>query len=334
MLKLSILEQAPVSEGSTPAEALKSSTRLAQEAERLGYRRIWFAEHHDTKGLASCAPEIMIAHVAACTSTIHVGSGGVLLPHYSPYKVAENFGLLENLYPGRIDLGMGRAPGGMPGATWALNDGARRNLDDFPRKVRDLIGFLTDRLPEDHPLKTVKATPHAERVPELFLLGSSDGSSGIASEIGTPFMFAHFINPYGGSTVVRSYRSRYQPSRLYPEPRTAVCVFAVCADTDEEAERQASSLALWMIRVRQGQPSLIPTIEQADRFVPSEWERQMMRENRGRMIVGNPEKVRRELENLAAAYQTDEVMLITNIHDFEAKVRSFQLIAEAFHSDD
>ncbi|RYL94829.1 LLM class flavin-dependent oxidoreductase [Sporolactobacillus sp. THM7-4] len=330
MLKLSILDQAPVSEGSTPREALANSTRLAQEAERLGYRRIWYAEHHDSEGLASASPEIMIAHAAARTSTIHVGSGGVLLPHYSPYKVAENFRLLENLHPGRIDLGIGRAPGGMPGATWALNDGSRRDLKDFPRKVRDLIGFLTDRLPPDHPLRTVRATPLAGRVPELFLLGSSDGSARIAAETGTPFMFAHFINPHGGGDVVRWYRSNFQPNALYPKPKPAVCVFAVCADTDEEAERHASTLRYWMVKVARGEPSLIPTIEEAQSFIPGDWERGEMEDNEGRMIVGSPARVRRDLENLAAVYQTDEVMIITNIHDFEAKLHSFELIAKAF----
>lgn len=328
MLKLSILEQSPVSEGSTPRQALENSTRLAQAAEKWGYRRIWFAEHHDSEGLASAAPEIMIAHVAAQTSRIHVGSGGVLLPHYSPYKVAENFHLLENLHPGRIDLGIGRAPGGMPGAAWALNDTARRDLKDFPRKVRDLIGFLTNHLPPDHPLRTVRATPLSGNIPEIFLLGSSDGSAGIAAELGTPFMFAHFINPQGGSEVVQSYRTHFRSSALYPVPKSAVCIFAVCAQTDQEAKRQASTLRYWMIKIAEGQSALIPSIRQAEQFNPSEWERQMIEENHGRMIVGGPQKVKRELENLAAAYQTDEVMIITNIHDFEAKLRSFELIAE------
>lgn len=332
MLKLSVLDQSPISEGSTPMEALKNSARLAAEAERLGYHRIWFAEHHDSSGLASVSPEIMIAHVAAKTSTIHVGSGGVLLPHYSPYKVAENFNLLENLYPGRIDLGIGRAPGGMPGATWALNDGARRDLNDFPRKVRDLIGFLNDQLPEGHQYKTVRATPLAERLPETYLLGSSDGSAGIAADIGTPFMFAHFINPHGGSEVVRSYRANYRPSEWFPEPKASVCIFVVCAETDEEAERQASTLRYWMLKAAQGKSVLLPTLEEAEHFVPSEWEREQMKENETRMIVGNPQKVKRELENLAAVYQTDEVMILTNIFDFEAKLRSFRLIAEAFQT--
>lgn len=328
MLKLSILEQSPISEGSTPRQALENSTRLAKAAEGWGYRRIWFAEHHDSEGLASVSPEIMIAYVAAQTSRIHVGSGGVLLPHYSPYKVAENFHLLENLHPGRIDLGIGRAPGGMPGATRALNDRGRRDLSDFPRKVRDLIGFLTDHLPPDHPLRTVRATPQSDKIPEIFLLGSSDGSAGIAAQLGTPFMFAHFINPYGGIEVVRSYRSHFQSSALYKVPKPAVCIFAVCAETDGEAERQASTLRYWMIETAQGRSAPIPTIEHAEQFDPSEQERKIIEENRGRMIVGSPQKVKRELENLAAAYQTDEVMIITNIHDFEAKLRSFELIAQ------
>lgn len=154
-----------MSEGTSPREALRRSRKLAQEAEKLGYHRIWFAEHHGSEALASSAPEVLIAHVAAHTSRIRVGSGGILLPHYSPYKVAELVHVLENLYPGRIDLGIGRAPSGMPGATRAMSDGARWTVSDFPRKIRDLLGYLTDRLPSSHPLYSVKATPHADHVP-------------------------------------------------------------------------------------------------------------------------------------------------------------------------
>ncbi|WP_353947692.1 LLM class flavin-dependent oxidoreductase [Sporolactobacillus sp. Y61] len=332
MLRLSILEQAPVSEESAPEEALRNTTRLAVEAEKWGYHRIWFAEHHGSEALASSSPEVMVAHVAAKTSRIHVGSGGVLLPHYSPFKVAENFHLLENLYPGRIDLGIGRAPGGMPGATRALNDGMRWDLKDYPRKVRDLIGYLTDHLPDGHPFQSVHATPLARRLPDIYLLGSSDGSARVAAETGTPFMFAHFINPNGGAEVVRAYRSAYQPSEAFPEPKASVCIFVVCAETDQEADRQASTLRYWMVKASQGRSVPIPETSKAVHYHPAAWERDQIKENEARIIVGNPQKVRIELEKLASMYQTDEVMLITNIFDFQAKLRSFELIARAFRT--
>jgi len=334
MLKLSVLEQAPISKGLSPRETLKNTVVLAKLVEKLSYRRIWFAEHHNTRGLASSSPELMIAHVAAQTERIHVGSGGVLLTHYSPYKVAENFRLLENMYPGRIDLGIGRAPGGVPLTSLALADGDRRGSRDFPRKVRDLISYLTDSLSPEHPYAGVQATPVSENVPGIYLLGSSDGSATLAADMGTPFMFAHFINPHGGEAVTRQYRLRYQPSALYPEPSAAVCIFVVCAETDEEAERQASTLRYWMLKIAEGQSGEIPTIEEAAAFVPTEWEHRKMMEDRGRLIVGNPQKVKRALEQLAAAYQTDEVMIITNIHDFSAKCRSFELIAKAFQESE
>ncbi|OYD08976.1 LLM class flavin-dependent oxidoreductase [Paludifilum halophilum] len=329
-MKLSILDQSPIPKGQTARDALQQSIKLVRLAEELGYHRYWVAEHHNMNGIASSSPEVLIARLAAESKRIRIGSGGVLLPHYSPYKVAENFHLLSNLAPRQIDLGIGRAPGGERISTLALNEGRRKSLDRFPDQVKDLQGYLTQNLPEDHPYQGVKAAPLPPEPPEMWLLGSSDGSAGYAADLGTAFSFAHFINPNGGPSVARMYRDRFQPSALYEEPRVNVCIFAVCADTDEEAERHASTLELWMLQIEQGKTGGIPTLEEAEAFDPTPWERFRMKENRRRIIVGNPNKVKEQILELAASYRTDEVMLITNIFDQEARLRSYQRIAEAF----
>lgn len=331
-MKLSVLDQSPIAKGTSPQQALQRTVALAQHTERLGYQRFWLAEHHNTVGLSSSSPEILVGHVASQTQRIRVGSGGVLLPHYSPYKVAENFRLLENLHPGRIDLGIGRAPGGNPLSSLALTDGERKDIGRFPSQVEDVRGFLTDNLPTGHPFEGVRATPAIESVPEMWLLGSSDGSARFASNLGLPLSFAHFINANGGAEIADFYRSRYEPSSLHPEPQVNVCIFVVCAETEEEAQKHAASLELWMIQVRQGKAEGIPAVEEAVNYQPTPFEAMQMKENRERIIVGDPQQVKAQIEDLAKAYQTDEVMLITNIHDFHARMTSYQLIADAFES--
>lgn len=330
MLKLSVLDQSPVAKGRTPGEALQESIALAKRADELGYHRYWVAEHHGMGGIASSSPEVLIGHLAAHTGRIRLGSGGVLLPHYSPYKVAENFHLLSTLAPGRIDLGIGRAPGGDRLPTLALNEGVRRRLDRFPDQVSELMGYLLPEPPQGHPYPELKATPVPPVPPGLWLLGSSDGSAGYAADQGTAFSFAHFINPVGGPQVARMYRERFRPSELYGEPETNVCIFVVCADTDEEAEYHASALGYWMLQVERGEARGVPTPEDAQAFRPGPWERLRMEENRRRMIVGNPQKVKEGILRLAEAYQTGEVMIITNIHSAEARIQSYEGVAKAF----
>src|SRR4051812_10945987 len=236
-MKLGVLDQSPIPAGANPEDALRNTVDLARSAERLGYTRYWLAEPHNTRGLAGPAPEVMVATVAAATETIRVGSGGVMLPHYSPLKVAETFHVLEALHPGRIDLGVGRAPGGDPLSAAALRIPTAQG-DQFPHQVQDLIGWLEDRMNGEHPFARVRATPEPSNgTPPVWLLGSSDYSAAVAAVLGTGFSFAHFINPAGGEHVVGEYRSSFKPSPTFPRPQASVGVNVMCAETTEEAIR-------------------------------------------------------------------------------------------------
>jgi luciferase family oxidoreductase group 1 len=331
MIRLSILDQSPIAYGSDAKEALKQTVQIAQAADRLGYKRFWVSEHHDTPFLAGSTPEVLISHLAAKTERIRIGSGGVMLPHYSAYKVAENFRMLEALYPNRIDLGLGRAPGGMPIATRALQEGMMRGVDRYPEQVEDLMAYLTDTFPENHRFRGLTATPVVDSVPEMWLLGSSGGSAAIAAQKGIAFMFAHFINGEGGAHVVRAYQRQFRPSVLYDKPEASVAIFLVCAETDEEANQLASSLDLSLVMLENGQKQNgIPTLEMAQSYPYTPWELSRVRENRKRMIVGSPTTVKKQIEALANAYGTEEVMVSTNIPNFELRLRSFELLADVF----
>lgn len=331
MIKLSILDQSTISEGSSPVQALAQTGRMAQEAERMGYNRFWVSEHHFSPNLAGSSPEVLISHLAAVTSKIRVGSGGVMLPHYSSYKVAENFRVLEGLYPGRIDLGLGRAPGGMPLATRALQEGKMRNVDRYAEQIADLSAYLTDTLSPAHPFAGLVATPLVKTIPEMWMLGSSGGSAGIAAQQGTGFAFAQFINGSGGADVMRWYQENFRPSVVLDKPRSLLAIFAVCAETEEEANRLASSMDLSLLMLEKGGTSGgTPSIERALNYSYSPYDRMRMQENRKRMIVGSPEQIKRKIESLCEEYRTEEVMIASIIHRFEDKVKSFRLIAEAF----
>ena len=328
-IKLSILDQSPISEGSNAMETLQQTAQLARKAEEWGYTRFWVSEHHDTTRLAGSSPEILISHLASVTSTIRVGSGGVMLPHYSAYKVAENFKLLEALYPGRIDAGIGRAPGGMPRATYALHNGNYRDVNKFPEQVDDLLMYLHDTIPEDHPYHGLKATPVTESIPPVWMLGSSPDSGMLAAEKGLPYMFAQFINGEGGPSYVDQYRKQFQPSAYLQQPEQAVAVFFACAETEEEAERIISSLDLSKVMQAQGMPFIgTPSPEKALAYRYSHYEEMLRLDNRKRMIVGTPKTVRAQIEKLAEAYQADEVMLAMIAFDFQDKLRSYELIAK------
>ncbi|MGM0752723.1 MAG: LLM class flavin-dependent oxidoreductase [Bacillota bacterium] len=327
-IKLSILDQSPISEGMSPQEALHHTVQLAQHAEKLGFERFWVSEHHDSTGLAGSSPEVLIAHLAQNTSKIRVGSGGVMLPHYSSYKVAENFRLLEGLNPNRIDLGLGRAPGGMPMATMALHDGKPRDVNRYPEQIDDLLGYLTDSLPGTHPYQGLTAAPMIETMPEVWMLGSSPSSAMLAAQKGLPYTFAQFINGEGGPQYTQAYRNNFVPSEYLKEPKNIVAVFAVCAETDEEAERVASSIDLAILMIEQGMRSNgTPSPEKAAAYQYTPFEEMRVRENRKRMVVGNPKKVKEQLLSLSEQYQTDEIMLVSITYDFQDKLKSFELIA-------
>jgi len=327
-IKLSILDQSPISEGSNAMESLKQTAILAQKAEEWGYTRFWVSEHHDATTLAGSSPEILISHLASVTSTIRVGTGGVMLPHYSAYKVAENFKLLEALFPGRIDAGIGRAPGGMPRATYALHNGEYRDVLKFPEQVDDLLMYLNDAIPTNHAYYGLKATPITEEAPPVWMLGSSQSSAFLAAEKGLPYMFAQFINGEGGPSYANHYQKRFQPSAFLQKAEQAVAVFFACAETEEEAERIISSLDLSMVMLEQGMPSKgTPSPEKALAYPYSHYEQQRVIENRKRMIIGTPKKVRKEIEKIAEEYNADEVMLVMIAYEFQDKLKSYELIA-------
>ncbi|MDQ0189738.1 LLM class flavin-dependent oxidoreductase [Alicyclobacillus cycloheptanicus] len=329
-MQLSILDQSPISIGGTARQAIQETVRLAQAAEQLGFHRFWVSEHHDAPSLAGSTPEVLLSHLGAKTNRIRIGSGGVMLPHYSAYKVAENFRMLEALYPNRVDLGLGRAPGGMPRSTMALQEGKSREVD-YGQQVSDLKSYLTDTLPEDHRFPGLRATPIVDTVPELWLLGSSDWSAHMAAYQGTAFMFAQFINGDGGVEAVEAYLERFQPSPLFAKPKASVAIFTVCADTEAQAELIASTLDLSLVMLANGQRSEgTPTIEMAQNYSYSRFELALIKENRRRMIMGDKTSVKQQIEELAKRYHTDEVMLTIRAPEFADRVHSFELIAEAF----
>lgn len=332
-LKLSVLDQSPISQGMKAEEALSNTAKLAEFVEKLGYVRFWVSEHHDTQSLAGSSPEVLIAHIAAKTNRIRVGSGGVMLPHYSAYKVAENFKVLAGLYPDRIDLGLGRAPGGMPLATMALHDGRPRNVDRYPEQIDDLLGYLHDDLDSAHPFYGLKATPHIQESPSVWLLGSSSASAILAAQKGLPFVFARFINGEEGEYYTQLYHERFIPSRHLSQPLSMVATFVICGETEQEAERIASSLDLSLLMIEQGMKATgTPSPETAAAYSYSPFEIKRIKENRKRMIVGTPSQVKQQLIDLSKAYKTDEIMLVTITYDFQDKLRSFELIAKEMMS--
>jgi luciferase family oxidoreductase group 1 len=312
-------------------QALNETTRLAQEADRLGYHRYWVSEHHSSRSLAHSSPEVLIAHLASHTSRIRVGSGGIMLPHYSAYKVAENFRLLEALYPGRIDLGIGRAPGGRPLSTRALQEGHFHHGDNYPEQVIDLIAYLHDAVPGDHRFSGILASPSIPTAPELWLLGSSGGTAGLAAEVGASYAFAQFFNVAGSSDSVRMYRERFIPSLMEPNPRALAAVLVICAETEQEALDLSSSVALYFYGLEIGMEfTALPSVETALSYPYTSYDLMRIEAAREKRAIGTPEQVKAKLEKLAEEYQSDELLLVSPIHDIKARLRSYQLVAEAF----
>lgn len=331
MLKLGILDQSHINEGENAVKALDYTTRLAVEAEKLGYSRFWVSEHHSSRSLAHSSPEVLIAHLASHTNHIRVGSGGIMLPHYSAYKVAENFRLLEALYPGRIDLGVGRAPGGRPLSTRALQEGKYQYGDIYPQQIVDLVAYLHDAVPGDFRFPGLLAAPSVPTAPELWLLGSSGGTAGLAAEVGASYAFAQFFGTEGGEEAARIYHERFQPSLMEPKAKSLAAVMAICAETAEEADKLASSVGLYFLALETGaELTSFPSVETAQNYPYTDYELSRLEQARQRRIIGTPEQVKEKLEQLAAKYRSEELLIISPIYDFEAKLRSYKLIAEAF----
>lgn len=331
VVTLSVLDQSPVRQGGTMSLALAETLELAQLCDRLGYHRYWLSEHHNTGGLASATPEILIEAIASRTARIRVGSGGVMLSHYSPLKVAETFRMLEALHPGRIDLGVGRAPGSDTHTARALAHGpGQLGIEHYPDQLMDLYGYLTDDLPPDHEFRGIRAIPATDTIPELWLLGSSAASAQYAAELGWGFCYAHFINADGGERSMALYRKLFDPSPLVPEPVGSIGVSVTCAETDEEAERLSWSRWGWRIMASQGRRDGIPPPEEAMAFTFTDAERDYLQYVKGRSIFGSPATVKRRLLELGDEYGVDEFVVVTIVHDFAARKRSYELLAAEF----
>ncbi|MCW8086360.1 LLM class flavin-dependent oxidoreductase [Sabulicella glaciei] len=325
--RLSILDQSTVVSGRTPRDAIGETLALAQLADRLGYARYWLAEHHNSASHAGSAPEILIAAIAATTQRIRIGSAGVMLPHYAALKVAEQFRALEAIAPGRIDLGVGRAPGSDGRTAYALNPNAAQAADAFPAQVRDLLGWLGDGLPEGHPFREVRASPAVATRPEVWVLGSSDYGAQLAAYFGLPYCFAHFITEgRGAAEALHLYREGFRGER----PHAGIAVYALTAETEEEAQRLFLPRALWRLHRDRGHFPPLPTLEEAEAHPWTQAERDRMEAMRARALVGTPERVRDRIAALATEMGAQEVAVLTPCHDAEARRRSVSLLAGAF----
>jgi luciferase family oxidoreductase group 1 len=328
---LSVLDLSPVTTATTGAQALRNSLDLAQRADRLGFVRYWVAEHHNMPSIASSAPDIMVGQIAAATARIRVGSGGVMLPNHAPLVVAERYKVLEGLFPGRIDLGLGRAPGTDPVTSYALR---RRqddpNADDFLERFQELLLFEQGGFPEGHPFRNVRAMPADVPLPPIYLLGSSDYSAQLAAHVGAGFSFAHHFSDFDPVMPMTMYRSHFRPSPTRATPHAILGCHVVCADTDEAAERLASTVDLNFARRRQGHYLPLPSPDEAAAHEYSPTDRALIARNRARLIVGTPASVKERLDPLIESTQADELMITTMIFDHEARKRSYELLAQAF----
>ena len=331
MPPLSVLDLSVVTTGTPPAKALRNSIDLAQHADRLGYVRYWLAEHHNLASVASPVPAIMIGQIAAATQHIRVGSGGVMLPNHAPLVIAEQFKMLEALFPGRIDLGLGRAPGTDGATAYALRSRLdRREGDDFLERLHELILWETREFPAGHPYNNVVAMPDDTPLPPIWLLGSSDYSAELSAQVGMGFAFAHHFASYDAVEAMTNYRSRFQPSRWRSTPHAILAVAAIVADTDDEADKLASSADLNRLRRDRGQYAPLPSVEEALAYPYSEGERASVARNRSRLFVGSPATVMQKLSPLIEGCKPDEVMIITAVYDHDARKKSYDLLAEAF----
>jgi luciferase family oxidoreductase group 1 len=327
---LNILDYSPIDEGTDARQALLATTELAKRAEELGYHRFWVAEHHHVLSVAGSSPELLMMHLAASTKRMRIGSGGVMLPHYSPYKVAENFRTLEALHPNRIDLGIGRSPSYRI-VNRALNETKGMRLS-YEQQVQDVYKYLSDDASEEHRFNGLIATPIIETAPEIWMLGTGMSSAKIAADSGSAYAFAHFAKPSGaGLDAVNHYRKHFKPSLLMDEPKVMIAVFAIIAETAEKAEELAKAFDLWLLFVESDNPPpYYPSVETAKKRGISSVEKEKVIKNRKRMIIGDAEQVREEIKRIADLYQADEVAIIPNFFGADNREKGIALLAQAF----
>ncbi|MEU4922026.1 LLM class flavin-dependent oxidoreductase [Streptomyces parvus] len=340
---LSVLDLVTVGQGRTATQALRTSVEIAKLTESRGFHRFWVAEHHSMPGVASSSPAVILAHIAAHTERIRLGSGGVMLPNHAPLVIAEQFGTLEAMAPGRIDLGLGRAPGtdGATAAALRRTDRLNEGADDFPQQLMELIRFLDDDFPDGHPYARIHAVPgpvqatspggvQSAHRPPVWLLGSSGFSARLAGTLGLPFAFAHHFSAQNTIPALDLYRESFRPSAVLDAPYALIGVSALAADDEREARRQVLTGALSMVRLRTGRPGLIPSPEEAEAYDFSPMEREFVDGWLGNVIHGTADEVRTGLDDLAKRTGADELMITANAHGGDARLRSYGLIADAY----
>jgi luciferase family oxidoreductase group 1 len=328
-LSLSALDLVPLVSGGTSSAALRSSAELARALDRLGYERLWYAEHHNMPGIATTTPEILIAHVGGLTTRIRLGAGGVMLPNHAPLKVAESYRLLEALHPGRIDLGIGRAPGTDPTTALALRR-SRGGADSFPEQLGELMAFEDGDFPPDHPFRAIRAMPDDVALPRLWLLGSSDYSAKLAGQLGVGFAFAAHFSPDPPEGPMRAYRQGFTRGGPLERPHAILALSVFCAETEEAATRMASSMLLSFVQLRTGRPGPLPSPDEVLAYAFSREEHSVVEFYRRLQIVGTPAQCRARIEELVARTNADEVMIVTHAFDTSLRLRSYELLAEAF----
>lgn len=327
-MKLSILDQSPLSSGKTPGQALQASMKLAQSGEKLGYTRYWIAEHHDFSGLSCSAPEVMLGYIGANTETIRIGSGAVLLPHYKPYKVAEVYNLLATLFPGRIDLGVGRAPGGSAEVTMALSDNFLHQVWKMPESFKELLHFINDDFPAEHMYSKISAAPLPSISPQPWILGTSEKSAKLAAENGAAYAFGHFMSDKDGPDIMKIYIENFKPNAKLQKPESIIAVSVICAETAERAEQLALSGFIWKLQLAKGEgENGVPSIEEAKQYSYTSAEKEMIEDMRAKTVIGNPQEVKQQLTDLQNLYQADELMIVTITYSYEDRVASYELLA-------
>lgn len=328
-LRLSVLDQSPVIAGHSARDALAATVELAQMADALGYTRYWCAEHHGLHGVCNPAPEVMLARIGSVTQRIRLGSGGVMLPYYSPFKVAEQFRMLEGLFPNRIDLGVGRAPGGDLRTAQAVAMGQYDRGAQFEEQVRDLSALLRGEVPPGHLAEGVLLQPEIDTRPELWVLGSSDYGGALAARLGLRFAFAHFINAHSGHLVAQQYRDDFTPG-YEARPYSAAAIFVICADTDAEAAELERAVDLRRLQMAYGVNAPIPSLAQAAAFTPTERDQFVIERERPRTLCGTPERVAARMEALREQFAADELVVLSVTASYAARLRTYELLAQAF----